>query len=323
MDDARTMTEPKKPRAKKAKPKARVWLGEQEKNYSCGPASLKYALCVLGYSPREEHIRKLAQTTWQGTETTKLMAAARRFGLKAKLNVFFGDDGKDALAWLHRELQEGRPVILDVEGLAHYVVAVQSIGGRVLVIDPEGATMNGTDTATLVLASDKRLRRWWLSGDEEGEPNAFRGISLEKPATVVDPQEKESRKPAANRPRPTRPRLFFSEPAVRRYVEGRTWILDEYLIDVVDIARGVESEEGPREALGEVVRTLGEKLVATRAAFWHEAKPAEIQMAKAHVEDLAVAAEAMDLTVPTGPTALMHIAVDVASLLVLMLRAGD
>ena len=34
------------------------WLGEQEKRASCGAASLKYALCVLGLSRTEKHIRR-------------------------------------------------------------------------------------------------------------------------------------------------------------------------------------------------------------------------------------------------------------------------
>ena len=51
------------------RPFEKIWLGEQERSYSCGAASLKYALCVLGFSPREEEIRRLAKTSWRGTQT--------------------------------------------------------------------------------------------------------------------------------------------------------------------------------------------------------------------------------------------------------------
>jgi hypothetical protein len=96
---------------------------------------------------------------------------------------------------------------------------------------------------------------------------------------------------------------------------GRTWILDEYLIDVTDIGASVAALEGDRRPLGDVIRELGLGWLAGRVAYWHDAPPAEIQMAKAHVEDLAVAAEAMALEVPMGEPARLRIAVDVAALL--------
>jgi hypothetical protein len=46
-------------------------------------------------------------------------------------------------------------------------------------------------------------------------------------------------------------------------------------------------------------------------------------MAKAHIEDIAVAASSMDLTAPSGPEARMHIAADLAALLTLMLQSPD
>ncbi len=297
------------------KRRTKVWLGEQETKYSCGPASLKYALTIMGYSPREEQLRRLARTTWRGTQTTRLINAAKRFGLKPRVRVFYEDDYTDAWAWLQGELRSGRLVILDVEGFAHYVVAVQNVAGRVVVIDPEGATMDGSDYAAIVLANARRLKPWWLSGDEEGEPDAFRGISLEKPAADLEQKR--------GVPQPTRSRLFFSEPAIKRYHEGRPWILDEYLVDVVDIADCARGQDGAPRALGALVRELGETWLVSRAAYWHEAKPAEIQMAKAHVEDIAVAAEAMDLMVPNGHEARTRVAADVASLLMAMLKSRE
>ncbi len=299
----------------------KIWLGEQETDYSCGPASLKYALCVFGFSPREEELRKLARTTWEGTQTTKLLSAARRFGLSTRIKMFFHDEFAAAWEWLIGELKAGHVVILDVEGYAHYVVAVQELEGRVVIIDPEGATMNGTDYADVVVATAKKLRPWWLSGDEEGEPEAFRGISL-SPGGVTGP-----RVPTAERPR-----LRFSAGAIRRFHQGRPWILDEYLIDVIDIAAATtpqvlaegaaaELPPGEHKPLGDVLRGLDD--VATRVTFWHEARPAEVQMARAHLEDLATAADAMQLTIPDSEAARRRVAVDVAALLMAMLWAPD
>ncbi len=295
----------------------KIWLGEQETSYSCGPASLKYALCVLGFSPREAQLRALARTTWQGTQTTKLLQAARRFGLQPELRVFFETGARPtkkqamtatatasagfaaAWTWLKGEVAAGRPVILDVEGFAHYVVAVQDLDGDVVVIDPEGETMNGSGYADVVVCSPKKLKPWWLSGDEDGEPDAFRGISL-TPTRTSD-----------------RPRLRFSAAALRRYRLGRPWVLDEYLVDVVDIAGGCAGCTGDAVALGDVVRALED--AATRMAFWHESTAAEVQMARAHLEDIAVAADSMALMVPGGEVARQRVAVDVAALLTAML----
>ena len=282
----------------------KIWLGEQERKYSCGAASLKYALCLLGFCPREDDLRRLARTTWRGTSTRPLMNAARRFGLEPKLRYFVEDEWHEARDWLQHELEAGRPVILDVEGFAHYVVAVQTLAGKVVIIDPEGGRMDGTAYADVVLCGDRRLKTWWLSGEEDGELAAFRGMSLSK-----------------GRARPTGPRLTFSLEAVERYVDGRQWILDEYLIDCVEIAAAVKDANGPSRPLGALIRELGSAFMVSSVGRWWGAKSSDVQMLKAHVEDMAVAAEAMKLEVPAdGAT---RVAADVATLLSMMLAADD
>jgi hypothetical protein len=290
-----------------------IWLGEQQKAYSCGAASLKYGLCVLGFSPREDQLRKLARTTWRGTQTNAMVAAARKFGLVAKVRQFFEDEWTQARDWLYGELRAGRPVILDVDGFEHYVTAVQIFGAgaasRVVVIDPEGGPMDGTAYARIVVCGERRLRSWWLCGDEEGEPEAFRALSLQLPDV-----------PTTSAQKPRGPRLHFSEKSVKRYIAGRHWILDEYLVDVVDMASGTAGAEGETVPLSDMVRKVGRELVVERVAWWYEASPAEIQMIKAHVEDMAVAAEAMDLRVPTGGKQV--VGADMAALLISMLHEG-
>ena len=286
----------------------KIWLGEQERRYSCGPASLKYALCVLGFSPREAQLRKLARTTWRGTQTNHLVRAARRFGVIPKVRHFLDDEWEEARSWLHGELQQGRPAILDVDGFEHYVVAVHTLGGHVVVIDAEGGPMDGSAYARIVTCSERRLKSWWLSGDEAGEPEAFRGISL---ATPPDSPP--------GTPRPTGPRLYFSEATVRRYVKGRPWILDEYLIDCVEMAKAAAGAKGKPRRLGRVIREIARDWVIERVTHWHGARPGEIVMMKAHVEDMALAAEAMALTVPAGSTP--TVAADVAAILMAMLLA--
>lgn len=278
----------------------KIWLGEQERRYSCGAASLKYALCVLGFSPREDEIRRLANTTWRGTQTKTLVRAAQRFGVNAKVRHFLDDEWQEARKWLHGELAAERPVILDVDGFEHYVVAVQMLGNDVLVIDPEGGPMDGSAYARLVACGERRLKSWWLSGDEEGEPDAFRGISFELPEG--------------------RARLRFTPATVRRYNQGRHWILDEYLIDSVEIAKAATDAPGEHVALGAMVRDVARDFVVTRVVHWHGAKPGEIQMVKAHVEDIALAAEAMELRVPSGGA--ISVVSDVSAILMAMLSGA-
>lgn len=289
----------------------KVWLGEQETPFSCGPACLKYALCVMGFSARESQLRRLARTTWRGTQTRRLMSAARRFGVRPTLRVFVHDQWSEARCWLSRELGGGRPVILDVEGFNHYVVVVQALGAQVVIIDPEGPTKRGRGYARVVLAGERRLRSWWLSSEAEGEEASFRGISLAPPAT----------RPPKAMPRPIAPRLIFSAAALRRTMLGRPWLLDEYLIDAVEIAARAQRCAGDLVPLGAVVRRLGADWLVGRVATWYEARPAVIAMLKAHLEDIAVAAESMSLEVPREAGS--SIAVDVATLLGLMLAAED
>ena len=289
----------------------KVWLGEQETPSSCGPACLKYALCVIGYSARESQLRRLARTTWRGTQTRRLMSAARRFGVNPTLRIFVHDQWSEARTWLSHELGEGRPVILDVEGFNHYVVAVQALGAHVVILDPEGSTKRGRDYARVVLSSERRLRSWWLSSEAAGEEASFRGISLAPPAAP----------PPKGMPRPTGPRLSFSAAALRRAMAGRPWLLDEYLIDAVEIAARARRSPGDPVPLADVVRRLGGEWLVGRVAYWYEVRPALIAMLKAHLEDIAVAAEAMSLTVPAEASS--SVAVDVATLLGLMLAADD
>ncbi len=281
----------------------KIWLGEQERKYSCGAASLKYALCLLGFSPREYDLRRLARTTWRGTSTRPLMNAARRFGLEPKLKHFIEDEYHEARDWLQHELEAGRPVILDVEGFAHYVVAVQTLAGKVVIIDPEGGRMDGTSYADIVLCGDQRLKKWWLSGEEDEELAAFRGMSLAVPKATAAP------------------RLTFSLEAIDRYQRGRQWILDEYLIDCVEIAAAVKDVGGAPLPLGALIRRLGSGWLVASVGRWWGAKTNEVQMLKAHVEDMAVAAEAMTLEVPAEATA--RVAADVSTLLTMMLAADD
>jgi len=165
--------------------------------------------------------------------------------------------------------------------------------------------MDGEAYADVVLCADRRLKTWWLSGEEDGELDAFRGLSL------------GLKKHSA----PAGPRLHFSEAAVGRYLQGRQWVLDEYLVDSVEIATAVKDAGGTARPLGTLMREIGAGWLVASVGRWHGAKPSELQMMKAHVEDMAIAAEAMRLLVPSQ--AATRVAADMATLLSIMLAADD
>src|SRR5689334_5448996 len=85
------------------------WLGEQERSYSCGAAALKYALCTLGFSKNEAHLRRLAKTNWHGTDDAKFSSTASRFGCDVEKKIFAVDRFASAEGWLHKHLERGHP----------------------------------------------------------------------------------------------------------------------------------------------------------------------------------------------------------------------
>lgn len=110
----------------------------QERKYSCGPAALRAALYVMGRVVRESTIRRLADTTTEGTDEYGLFKAIRHYGYTWKEY----SDKSPTRAWnrIKRNLNKGMSSLLCIsstEELDHWVAAVGLNGGNVMIFDPE------------------------------------------------------------------------------------------------------------------------------------------------------------------------------------------
>lgn len=111
----------------------------QSNRSSCGPAALHNALAALGIARSEEELIALTKQTPDGTSARQLLSALRTIntpdsGLKALPTRWrSGDDAVVGLWWNIKE--HGRPTILCVDELEHWVCAIGVLGQRFLVAD--------------------------------------------------------------------------------------------------------------------------------------------------------------------------------------------
>jgi len=278
------------------------WLGEQETDSSCGGASLKYALCWLGYPRQESHVRKLARVTWWGTDRKNIPRVARTIGAIAEQRDFGRHEFEAAHLWLTRHLEKRHPVVIDVDDGSHYVCCVQNLDGRVVVIDPGGYEMDETwndEYADVLMLSPSALKKRWAYKGSSGL--GFSGHAIMGQGRGHSPR--------------------FTEKAIKRYQSGCAWVLDEYLLDCVEIADRAKRVKGPTVSLATMLGELGDDCVVAMAAHWNGAGGGDVQVLQAHVRDLQLAAEAMDLKVPEG--ARTQVAVEMTAILMEMLNSED
>jgi hypothetical protein len=139
-----------------------VSFQKQDKDYSCGAASLRYALTFLGKTVDEKDLRRASQTTfWHGTDESGIAKAARRYGCEAILRNY--RRFPTALRSLVRYVQSGQPCILCVDNWMHWVAVAGANRNGVALFDPKAA-----DVAALVKTDT--LRRRWAHVKEEGAP---------------------------------------------------------------------------------------------------------------------------------------------------------
>jgi len=157
----------------------------QKSRFSCGAACLRNALQVLGRSVTEHEVRRRARTTAHGgTSERDMLRAIHSYGYKARVGRWQRrrEDGKAAWRWLCEELDAGHPVILNVDDLSHWVLAVGRMGNKVAISDPQRS--RGIVPGRVVKLYGKRtfLKRWWCSAPERwqtmGVESEYYGIAL-------------------------------------------------------------------------------------------------------------------------------------------------
>jgi hypothetical protein len=158
---------------------------QQDKEYSCGAAALRYALTFLGKTVDEKDVRKASQTTFWGTDEDGIAKAARRYGCEAVMRNYRRFPA--AYRSLIRYVQNGQPCVLCVDHWMHWVAVAGANRNGVALFDPKSL-----EVAALV--KPEALRRRWahLEGESgESDPHFFfivvrPRVRMPHPKGVVD-----------------------------------------------------------------------------------------------------------------------------------------
>lgn len=132
---------------------------QQDKEYSCGAAALRYALTFLGKTVEEKAVRKASQTTPGGTDESGIVKAAKRYDCEAVVRNY--RQFSTAFRSLMRYVQGGQPCILCVDGWTHWVAVAGASHSGVALFDPQSV-----EVATLVKPA--ALRRRWAYHEAAG-----------------------------------------------------------------------------------------------------------------------------------------------------------
>jgi hypothetical protein len=133
---------------------------QQDKEYSCGAAALRYALTFLGKTVEERDVRRASQTTFWGTDEGGIAKAARRYGCEVVMRNYRRFPA--AFQSLIRYVQSGQPCVLCVDKWMHWVAVAGANRNGVALFDPKSL-----EVAALVKPQTLR-RRWAHRKPERG-----------------------------------------------------------------------------------------------------------------------------------------------------------
>lgn len=117
------------------------------------------ALRALGRRITERSAITLANTSPAlGTSSEGILGAFRALGYDAssvdlKLR-------KDAWAWVTRNLNVGKPIILCVDDWQHWVTAIGMVGDRVILVDSTNTKINKSENGIWVLSKREFMTKW-------------------------------------------------------------------------------------------------------------------------------------------------------------------
>jgi hypothetical protein len=134
---------------------------QQDKEYTCGAAALRYALTFLGKHVAEKDVRRASQTTFWGTDEGGIAKAARRYGCEAVMRNYRRFPA--AFGSLIRYVQSGQPCVLCVDDWMHWVAVAGANRNGVALFDPKSL-----EVAALVKPESLR-RRWAYLEQRRGE----------------------------------------------------------------------------------------------------------------------------------------------------------
>ncbi len=242
---------------------------QQDKEYSCGAAALRYALTFLGKTVEEKDVRKASQTTFWGTDESGIVKAARRYGCEAVMRNYRRFPA--AFRSLIRYVQNGQPCILCVDNWMHWVAVAGANRNGVALFDPKSL-----EVAALV--KPESLRRRWAHVVREGsaaDPHFF--------FIAVRPRVRQSH-----------PKGIVDDDVViglrRREDLREGW--DRYLRDLLSIFRRGDRRAGDSIPAWRFLARSAPLLVDT-VAFWDGEAPKRFYRTELH--NLSVVARAYGL----------------------------
>lgn len=101
--------------------------------HDCGAVALSNSLQAIGLPSTPDMVRELAGTTGDGTGAAGMKVAARK--LEAEVSLVSTPDARLAYNALRGALACGCSAVLVVDDYDHWVSAIGTLGGRVLVFD--------------------------------------------------------------------------------------------------------------------------------------------------------------------------------------------
>lgn len=143
----------------------------QSNEATCGACMVSNGLKALGFFITEAQVVKKAGPRTEVEGTSESHAAKCLRALRAWHSDFTLSNPDAAWAVLRWHLSEGRAVGLAVDKDDHWIVAVGTLGARVLVVD------SADPECTLSYTRDELLERWETPGD----PVVRYGIAMKVP----------------------------------------------------------------------------------------------------------------------------------------------
>lgn len=148
----------------------------QEREYSCGPASVRAVLHLHGIEATEACLRKLCKTTKDGTTETGISSGMSYFGFKTKDFTY----KTQSRAWkeITTQLNSGMPVIICTDRWKHWCCVIGVIGEGVLLYDPTEMFDRKTDFSSVHFYSKKKFFSRW--GYRHGKDKLYYGLVFSK-----------------------------------------------------------------------------------------------------------------------------------------------
>lgn len=130
----------------------------QSNKSSCGPAALHNALASLGIYRTEDELIKLCKQTTNGTSPKNLVAAIRTLGGQIGEPQTWKNAAEAGIGLFWHVVEGGRPVILCVDEIEHWVVCVGRLGKRFAVVD------SADNRLVIYYTPEELCARWGYEG---------------------------------------------------------------------------------------------------------------------------------------------------------------